>query len=222
VDEREEVRREFFGETSVGPVLGIVGSANSNYQLDATVRLGRYLLEANPAARLLVFSAQTDEYDGLLRRGGIAAGKYRVVSVAHGAMPRAIQALDWGALLLKESPAKRASMPTKLAEFLAAGVRPVHFGCNGEVGAWVAKTRSGVTLDSLEEASLQGVARRIAEENGSAVLLQRAREVAEEHFSLKRGVERYDALLRGLLGSSRADRGAGRGRPVHDLAAPSR
>lgn len=222
MEERDQVRREFFGETNVGPVLGIVGSANSNYQLDATVRLGRHLLEANPAARLLVFSAQTEEYEGLLRRGGIAAGKYRVVSVAHGAMPCAIHALDWGALLLKESPAKRASMPTKLAEFLAAGVRPVHFGCNGEVGAWVAKTGSGVTLDSLEEASLQAVARRIAEDKGSAELMQPAREIGEEHFSLKRGVERYDALLCGLLGSSGADLVAGRGRALQDLAAPSR
>ena len=45
-------------------------------------------------------------------------------------------------------------MPTKLAEFLATGVRPVQFGCNEEVSAWVRRTGSGLVLDEVSAAGL--------------------------------------------------------------------
>jgi hypothetical protein len=116
----------------------------------------------------------------------------------HEAMPEWLSLMTWGLLLLTpDTVAKRAMMPTKLAEFFAAGVRPLIHGCNPEVRAWVARAGSGLVLDRLDEPSMD----RAVEVIGSprdATACERARTITAEHFSLASGIERYAALLREL------------------------
>ncbi len=110
-------------------------------------------------------------------------------------MPAWLRLVDWGFLLLNESFAKRASMPTKLGEFLASGVRPIYFGCNDEVGEWVRRAGSGVILDGLEGDSLKRAARTMAQVEGGAEAMAQARAIAAPHFALSYGVSRYAELL---------------------------
>src|SRR5262249_17875697 len=109
-----------------------------------------------------------------------------------------IASLDWGMLLLAETFAKRASMPTKLGEFLAAGVRPIHYGCNPEVGHWVRRTGSGLSLPDLDDDTLERTARSVASATGDANVLSSARDIAEQHFSLRGALARYASLIRSL------------------------
>ncbi len=180
-------------------VLGFVGSVNPSYQVDESLALFAAVARRREDAHLLCLTGQPQVLTERLRAAKIPAAQSTVRSVPHTQIADWLPHIDWGLLLLNSSFAKRASMPTKLGEFLASGVRPIHHGCNEEVGDWVRKAGSGLSLERTDPASIEAAADRVADSDGQWGSQAKAREVAETHFSLARGIEAYAALLRQLL-----------------------
>lgn len=181
-------------------VLGVVGSVNQSYLVEETAILARLILERSQEFVLLVLSAQASEWAQLVEKHRIDPARVIVTRAHHQAMPAWLSLIEWGLLLLVPGGrGKRGSMPTKLAEFLASGVRPVHSGCNEEVGRWVRETGSGISLDEVTPTSLESAAAVVCSRRPVDELV-RARTVAAGHFSLESGVRRYDTLLRSLTG----------------------
>jgi glycosyltransferase involved in cell wall biosynthesis len=115
-------------------------------------------------------------------------------------MPEWLSLVRWGLLLLDSPNAKRGSMPTKLAEFFAAGVRPLQHGCNTEVSDWVRIAGSGHVLPNVNEAELTRAAEFVCSApEVDAELLLAARKRTEGHFSLTGGIERYVDILRRVM-----------------------
>jgi glycosyltransferase involved in cell wall biosynthesis len=200
-----EVREVLAGKR----VLGIIGSVNRSYLVDETLSLVAEVLRRDANAHLLILSAQRDEYVRRLAVLGIDDARVTLTRADHEAMPEWLSLIDWGMLLLNpDSPAKRASMPTKLAEFLACGVRPVQFGCNVEVSEWVRKTGSGFVLPDVHQQTLASAAERIASSSAELELTTRARELAAPHFSLEAGLTRYEQVLFASFGELRGHTGA--------------
>jgi hypothetical protein len=177
-------------------VLGFIGSINRSYLMEESAALAARVLTLRPDGFVLVASAQRDAFAALFARHGIPAERYHVEQVDHRAMPAWLSLMDWGLLLLDTTAAKRASMPTKLAEFFASGVRVVQYGCNTEVGDWVRRAGAGVVLAGVDRTALDAAAAQIASSgsfDGSQV-----RELTQAHFSLSSGVDRYAAILERL------------------------
>src|SRR5262249_32713460 len=191
-------------------VIGIVGGLNVSYLTKPTLALARRVLAARPEARLLVISEQQEEWRRIAAEAGVDLRRCTLASVSHDEMPRWVRWIDWGLQLLATRPSKRASMPTKLSEFLASGTRPVHTGCNEEVAAWVRGTGSGIVLEDVSEAALDRAAACIAGMPRDEAVLQRARDLAAPHFSLTRSLDRYATLLESL---------GQRGGPAHPVEA---
>lgn len=185
-------------------VLGIIGSINRSYLVDETLSLAAEVLKLDERAHLLILSGQRDEYVRRLGVAGIPAERFTLERADHEAMPEWLSLIDWGMLLLNPgSAAKRASMPTKLAEFLACGVRPVQFGCNAEVSDWVRRTGSGFVLPDVRTETLLGAAARIVEAPQDSAATDRARTLAAGHFSLESGLEKYERVLLSTFGDVR-------------------
>jgi hypothetical protein len=180
-------------------VLGIVGAMNRSYLAQPTMTLVRQVCELRPQAHLLILTQQEREYRALAAASGIPEERLTVTSVRHQDMPGWLPWLNWGLLLLSDTIAKRGSMPTKLAEFFACGVRPVAYGCNSEMTGWVRRAASGVVLDTVQEDDLHHAARHIADTVSNIDTLRRARELTGPHFSLASGIERYEALYGRLV-----------------------
>ena len=187
----QEVLERIEGKLTVG----FVGSINTSYSLAESLSLFRYLLEERADAHLLCLTRQTDAMKELLAEHGIPESAYTLASVNHREMPEWLRHMDWALLLLNTRFSKRGSMPTKLAEFFAAGVRPIQHGCNAEVSEKVRGAGSGIVLDSLSEESLREAARRIAAIPLEGAELERAREISRPHFSLAAGVLKYEKIL---------------------------
>jgi Glycosyl transferase 4-like domain len=155
-------------------VLGVVGALNGTYCVRETLALAKFATQSSPSVHLLILSAQEREYEAALESADIPVDRCTVASARHWEMPEWLQWLDWGLLLIPETAANRAKMPTKLAEFFAAGVRPVFFGCNPDAARWV--ERAGSVIDPK--------------------VLRVAREATELHFGLNSGLDRYARFVR--------------------------
>ncbi len=177
-------------------VLGIVGALNRSYGAPETALLAREILALDPRVHLLVLTAQGDEYRSLLRAHRVDEARTHITRVSHDEMPRVLPFVDWGLLLLRSNFAKRASMPTKLAEFFACGVRPLQHGCNPEVSGWVARAGTGLVLEDLSPDGLASAATRIVSADEAQVSAIEGRDRTKDHFSLEAGVVRYARLLR--------------------------
>lgn len=180
-------------------VVGLVGSLNRSYEPARTMELVRAILDRRADAHLLVLSSQEREYRDLLAATGIADDRVTLTSAPHDRMTEWVHWIDWAPTLLGKSVAKRGSMPTKLAEFFAAGVRPIHHGCNEEAASWVRRAGSGIVLDELSRGAIEDAASAASAAPLDVQLLYRARARTAPHFSLASGVERYAALLKTLL-----------------------
>jgi Glycosyl transferase 4-like domain len=184
-------------------VIAMVGSTNASYRHAESFELARLILEKRADAHLLVLTAQDAEFRAMASRHGIPPDRLSLAFVEHRDMPHWLSQVDWAIQFLHGGVAKRGSMPTKLAEFLAAGVRPIHFGCNDEVCSWVERTGTGRNLSSLDSSALREVADFVTTHEPSRAQLEAGRARAQQHFDLATGLERYEGLLATLLESPR-------------------
>ena len=183
-------------------VIGYVGSLNRSYRVRESFAIARAVLEARPDAHLLCLTAQENLMSEELDRAHIAPSRRTITRVNHQQIHDWLRLFDWGLLLLNEPFAKRGSMPTKLAEFFATGIRPIAYGCNEEVVDWVRRAGSGIVLDACTPRGLRAAAAKIAELGKRPRDIDpvgaRAREIAMPHFSATAGVERYHELYERL------------------------
>ena len=197
--ERGSAPHDFLND---GPIVAYVGSLNPSYGYRESLQLAALILDRVPQAKFLALTSQVSEMRSLVDEFAIPTNRRLVTSVTHDEIHLWLPWIDFGlALLVTPIQAKRASMPTKLAEFFATGVAPISHGANSEVTDWVNKAGSGMVLEDLSSDSLGRAADFVARGVPETDVLMRARLAAEKHFSLDSGVERYDALFRDVLAS---------------------
>lgn len=182
-------------------VVAYVGALNASYAVDASLALFRELSAIRSDAHLLCLTRQTQRMRHATEAAGIDKNRLTVTTAAHDDIHQWLRLVDWGLLLLNETYAKRASMPTKLAEFFAAGVRPAQFGCNREVAQWVRRAGSGIVLESTAPKDLASAAEVMARTAPAGEDLARARARTQLHFGLAGAIDRYEEVL-GAVGAS--------------------
>lgn len=197
----KDIPDEVQGRLSQKQVIAFVGSTNASYRHEESFQLAKEILARRPDAHLLIITAQQKEFAELGRRGGLPAERLTIVTVDHRAMPQWLSRIDWAIQLLDSGVAKRGSMPTKLAEFFASGVQPLHFGCNSEVTDWVRRCGTGYVLNSLSRADMAAAADFVVNNCPDPASLAAARSRAQAHFDLASGLDAYASLL-GELGQS--------------------
>jgi glycosyltransferase involved in cell wall biosynthesis len=184
-----------------GPIVAYVGSLNPSYEYRKSLQLAALILERSPRAKFLALTSRVSEMTSLADEFAIPKRRRLIKEVAHDQMHLWLPWIDFGlTLLVNPIQAKRASMPTKLAEFFATGVAPISHGANSEVTEWVDQAGSGIVIDDLSSDSLNRAANFVARGVPDADVLMRARLAAEKHFSLASGAERYDTLFQEVLG----------------------
>lgn len=188
------VRDRLLGKLTVA----YVGAINASYATDASLQVFAELARLRADAHLLCLTRQESTLRSKIDAHGIHADRVTITSAPHRDMSHWLRLVAWGLLLLNAPYAKRGSMPTKLAELFASGVRPLQYGCNTEVSDWVRRAASGYVPASLHRPALLEAARFMAESPSSPSMLERARTLTAPHFSLAAGVDRYATLLESL------------------------
>lgn len=174
------------------------GALGGYYLVEEMARLLRF--DPRAFALILTQSAPRPMVEAL-RRAGFSPDEFRVLSVAPEEVPRYLRAADVGISLIRQSPARRASSPTKFAEYLAAGLPVIHSAEVGDLDAQIEQHRVGVLVRSFDEASYAAAIGAMTELRRDPELATRCRSLARSEYDLHevggaRYRRLYDAVLR--------------------------
>lgn len=178
------------------PRLLLAGTLNTYYDVPVMARFAA-VGRRRAGARLDVLSPGGTPWDRLLAEAGAERGV-----AAPSEMPERVATSSAGLSVCRTDAgvSLTAAMPTKIAEFLAVG-RPVIVNPGlGDADRLVRDTATGVVLDDLSDAGLDRAWDELERLLADPETPARCRRLAQEHFSLERGVEE---LLRSYTRLSR-------------------
>ena len=119
-------------------------------------------------------------------------------AIAPEAMAAEMHEGDIGLCLILSSSSKRASAPTRFAEYLAAGMPVAVTPGVGDFEALVSNHDVGVVLRSEDDAALFDAATRLRALASDPAVRKRCRQLAAERFDVQWGSERYAEVYRRL------------------------
>lgn len=195
--------RERLGITG-GPVLAYVGSLGTWYMGREMVRLFKELLRIRPQATFLVMTQSPEIASELFEREGISRERSVALTVRSDEVPTFLSAADFAVAFIKPCYSKVSSSPTKIGEYLAAGLP---FICNrgiGDLDDLLDGNAVGALVDSFDEPAYTGAIRAILQILEDPSARQRCRAVAENNFSMQSiGRPAYVNVYRELEGSGK-------------------
>ena len=186
-------------------VLVYVGKLGMWYLDAETARFFARAHRHDPRFFLQVLSASPAE---ALRRAlaaaGVPADAFDIRAVPPAEVAALLHAADAGLSLIKPCASKRSSSPTKVGEYLAAGLPVVSTAGIGDCDRQLADGR-GVLLGSLDDAACDRGARALGDLLDDPDTRRRCRAFAEAELSLERtGGPRYASVYERALAGTRA------------------
>jgi len=184
------------------PVMVYVGKLTLPYMEREMVEFFQMARRAIPDLAFMVLTqADARAVVAEFERAGVDPADYRVARVEPRGLGDYLAAADFAICFCRPSFARIASSPTKIGEYLAAGL-PVVSGPNiGDVDALLADGGVGVIVDEFLDEAYAAAADRIRELAADASCRARCRGVAQDALSLDDvGIPRYDRLYRQVAG----------------------
>ena len=218
---RERVRRELGLEGR--RVLVYVGALGSRYLAEGMADFLAVAHQRDARTFSLILTQSRPEIIGqLLRERAVADRDVLIRRVSPVEVPEYLSAADIALLFLKPGHSKLASSPTKLAEYLAAGLPVVCNAGIGDVDEVVEGDRVGVIVRGTGRAGYDEALRAVEALRRDAGLPARCRASARARFDLETvGGARYRRLYRRVLGAGAASAppGEARQRPRREVGA---
>jgi glycosyltransferase involved in cell wall biosynthesis len=201
---RTATRRELgLGER---PVVVYAGTLGSWYKAREMARFVSLLRRHQPDVAFLVLThADASELAAAARAEGLAESSIVVRKVHPTDMPTVLAAGDLGLSFIEPCFSKTGSSPTKVGEYLAAGLNVVVNSGVGDQATFTADPEACVVLPSFLDGDLAAGARRAADllTRDQPVRAAAARRVASARLSLAEvGVPRYHALYEAMCDAS--------------------
>ncbi len=181
-----------------GPVkIGYVGTATGWYDFDKTLvtlaAIGKHV-----DYRFSVFNGgQHDFIKEKLKEYHIPLEKVTIESVSFDDMPCRLKEMEVALFYIQPYFSKRASTATKLGEFLASGIPVLTNAGVGDHEKLITESGAGQILEfeKLDSYNFKEIFRKIRTEETS----KNCRAVAEQYFSLEKGVQAYKELYKDIF-----------------------
>lgn len=187
-------------------VLTYSGGLGSWYLEEEMARFAGMVRRKRADAVALVLSpSDTTRFRNALAAQGFEDHAIRVLKIPPRQMPETLIAGDIGLSFIKSCFSKMGSSPTKVAEYLAAGLPVVLNGDIGDQAELADASDACVVLRSFADEELAGAATRAVAlaTRPYETRAQATRAVALARFDLEAvGVPRYEALYQAMLGAA--------------------
>lgn len=180
--------RARWGATEGDPVVLFLGKVNEHQHLsDLCLPFMRRALELHSTARAVLLTSDPVAMTELVRQAGLDPTRTIIESRLQAEVAEALTGGDIGLLLRAPTPVNQLSQPTKLAEYLAAGVPVVVEAGTGEVSTIIERAAAGVSVKTAhaDSAQLTREVRRVLDwlaQHGAAARRASVR-LAEESFT---------------------------------------
>ncbi len=150
--------------------------------------MGQFFLELKAKRddaffRVLTISS-ADEATAVLRSAGLNENDFSVEAVSPAEVAKSLSEASIGISFRKPTFSQIAASPTKISEYLAAGLPVVSNAGTGDVDELLSAEQVGVTVNSLERASYQTAVERILELAADENIGSRCRQAALLNFDL--------------------------------------
>lgn len=191
---REELRRELGLEGR--HVVVYVGSFGGWYMAEETARFMALAYKQDPRTFALVLTqTPPEQIETRLRELGVPEDSFRVERVAPADVPKYLKASDVAVSFIRACYSKLSSSPTKIAEYLAAGLPVVCNAGVGDVDEVIEGDRVGVVLRDFDDESFARALAEVEALRAVGDLRGRARASAERRFDIERvGGAKYRRL----------------------------
>lgn len=191
--QRSAIRAELGLEES--PVLVYVGKFGGWYMQREMAELFRVACAVIPGLRFLVITqGDRDEIERELRVAGVKEGSYTITSAPHDRVGAYLAAADCAISFIRPAPSKASSSPTKIGEYLAAGLPILGTAGVGDLDRQLTPDVGVLVAEHGEDSYLQA-ARSLSVLMSDPRTAERCRAAARELFSLDEvGVPRYRGL----------------------------
>lgn len=177
------------------------GSVTGLYLLEEMGRFFLALRERRPDAFLRILTASpAAEASRRLSNLGLGEKDYWIGAVPPSEIPAYLRRAKVGLSFRRPAFSQIAASPTKVPEYLAAGIPVVSNAGIGDADRTILDNRVGIVVRDFSRESYDEAASAILKLLDDAGLAARCRRVAHERFDLQKvGVERYRRVYRRLL-----------------------
>lgn len=187
------------------PFLGkriwtFLGATGTWYLLPEMLDFAAEAVRGDPESRVLFLTEDPQNViaEGLASRG-VPADRFLIRRVPHGDVPLWITPSHAGVFFIRSCRSKRASCPTKLAEFLGCGVPVAVNGGIGDMDETVVGNRVGVVLKEFGKAASRQAREELATLRADPVIGIRCRREAECHLDSREGGRRFSRFAARLV-----------------------
>jgi glycosyltransferase involved in cell wall biosynthesis len=206
-DERREDVRRGWG-AGAGPVLVYSGTVKSYQHVeDLVLPFAAAFLGRDAAARVVLLTPDIEAMRRAVQAAGLAGERVVVASLPQAEVRFALTGGDAGLLLRAPSALNRLSQPTKLGEYLAAGLPVVVEAGTGEVPEIVERAGAGIAVRTARAPAIEVAAQaaRVLDwtrQHGPAARTA-ARRLAESDFTWARALPTLRSLYSRALVAAR-------------------
>jgi glycosyltransferase involved in cell wall biosynthesis len=182
---------ERFEETETAPADADrfeVVYAGSLVGLYLVEEMGRFFkaiktLQPNAFLRILTISPPEQGADAL-KRAGLHDSDFEILAVPPEEVPVHLRRARLGVSFRKSTFAQIAASPTKIPEYLAAGLPVICNSGIGDMDEFVEQEKVGVVLRSFDDAAYQTAAVKAIDLANDPSMRERAQQVARQYFDL--------------------------------------
>ena len=187
------------GTREHGLRLVYCGSVGGRYRLQNVARFAAVAAEKVHPVTLRVLTRSDRAFvEALLRAGGLGEEQWSVDSIAHSEIPDVLSRYDAGVHFLAQGISDHGGSPTKVGEYLAAGLPVVVTPNLGDADAIIRKEGVGVLVDDWSEPMLRKAVEDLQTLLQDPALASRCRAAAEMYYSLQPACERQIRLYEHL------------------------
>lgn len=197
--DREEIRRELNIENK--KVFIYVGSFGGWYLTEDMARFFAQAHSADPDLFTIILTQRDlENVKQTLQDKGLNEHDFLIKSVSPREVPNYLNASDAAISFIKACYSKQSSSPTKIAEYLAAGLPVISNSGVGDLDALIENNKVGVILQGFDSESYSKALENIDVLLQDTSLREHCRKIADEQFDLEKVAgERYRRVYEKIL-----------------------
>jgi len=194
------------GRRSAGHItLAYTGSTTGRYMLREMIAFFKILREKSevPAHFLIVTRTDRPAVESAFAEAGIDPASYSITEATPAEVPGLLSSADIGISFIKPSQALAGATPTKIGEYLAAGLPVISSMGIGDTDDILKAENVGTTIATFDRSAYEPAIRDLLDVLEDEDIRARCRAVADRYYSLENiGGPRYVELYLSLENAS--------------------